>query len=296
MRTLVHLSDLHFGRTDESVVASLSRSVNELRPDLVVVSGDLTQRARRRQFREARAFLDTLPRPQIVVPGNHDVPLYNVAARFLFPLANYRRYITDDLEPFYSDEEMAVLGINTARSLTFTEGRINTRQVERVRERLCPYADETFKIVVTHHPFDLPEGHDERKLVGRAAMAMEMIARCGADLLLAGHLHVSHTGHTARRYKIRGHSALVVHAGTATSTRQRGETNAFNVVRLRHPHISVERHAWRPERAAFAPAVSETFRHTPDGWSRVPDEAAADLTFDDATRGVHPDGRPEKVR
>ena len=297
MRTLVHLSDLHFGRADEAVVASLARAVHELRPDLVVVSGDLTQRARRRQFQEARAFLDSLPKPQIVVPGNHDVPLYNFAARLLSPLANYRRYITEDLEPFYADEEMAVLGVNTARrvafgSLPFTEGRINERQVERVRERLCPLSDEKFKILVTHHPFDLPEGHDERKLVGRAAMAMEMIARCGADLLLAGHLHVSHTGHTAVRYKTQGHSALVVQAGTATSTRQRGEVNTFNVLRLRHPHLRIERHVWRPERAGFAPSVSETFRHTPDGWSRLPDEAAADFVFDDTTRGPRPDGRP----
>ena len=292
MRTLVHLSDLHFGRTDAGVVRELSKAVNELRPDLVVVSGDLTQRARRRQFKEARAFLDTLPRPQVVVPGNHDVPLYNVAARFLLPLYNYRRHITDDLAPFYFDEEMAVLGINTARSLTFTHGRVNERQVEGVRERLCAYPDEVVKIIVTHHPFDLPEGHDEGQLVGRAAMAMETLARCGADLLLSGHLHVSHTGHTALRYKIKGHSALVVQAGTATSTRQRGEVNSFNVLRFRHPHIRVERMSWQEARGGFAPGVSETFKHTPDGWQRLPDEAAAEFAFDEGTRGVRPDGRP----
>ena len=292
MRTLVHLSDLHFGRTDAGVVGELSKAVNGLRPDLVVVSGDLTQRARRRQFKEARAFLDTLPRPQIVVPGNHDVPLYNVAARFLLPLYNYRRYITEDLAPFYFDEEMAVLGINTARSLTFTHGRVNERQVEGVRERLCAYPDEVVKIIVTHHPFDLPEGHDEGQLVGRAAMAMETLARCGADLLLSGHLHVSHTGHTALRYKIKGHSALVVQAGTATSTRQRGEVNSFNVLRFRHPHIRVERMSWQEARGGFAPGVSETFKHTPDGWQRLPDEAAAEFAFDEGTRGARPDGRP----
>ncbi|HEV2761698.1 MAG TPA: metallophosphoesterase [Pyrinomonadaceae bacterium] len=292
MRTLVHLSDLHFGRTDASVVGELTKVVNELRPDLVVVSGDLTQRARAWQFREARAFLDTLPQPQLVVPGNHDVPLYNVAARFLAPLTNFRRFITEDLAPFYFDEEMAVAGVNTARSLTFTHGRVNTRQVEGLRERLCAYPEEVFKIVVTHHPFDLPEGHDEGQLVGRAAMAMETFARCGADLLLSGHLHISHTGHTALRYKTKGHSALVVQAGTATSTRQRGEVNSFNVLRLRHPHIRVERVSWQEARAGFAPGLSETFRHTPDGWARLPEEASAEFSFDEGTRSPRPDGRP----
>ena len=196
--------------------------VNEIKPDLVAVSGDLTQRARSWQFQEARAFLDALPKPQIIVPGNHDVPLYNVFSRFLSPLDKYRRYITDDLDPFYVDEEMAVVGVNTARSLTFKGGRINELQVAWVREKICELSDEIVKVVVSHHPFDLPEGRHENELVGRARMAMEALASCGADLFLAGHLHVSHTGHSSKRYKIEGHSALVVQAGTATSTRGRG--------------------------------------------------------------------------
>src|SRR5919112_1608165 len=119
MRTLVHLSDLHFGRVDASVVGPLVAAIEDLRPDVVAVSGDLTQRARDEQFREAREFLDRLPRvPQIVVPGNHDVPLWNAFKRFLQPLEGFRRFITDDLEPFYSDDEIAIIGVNTARSLT----------------------------------------------------------------------------------------------------------------------------------------------------------------------------------
>src|SRR5215210_6582583 len=115
MRKVVHLSDLHFGRVDESVLKPLIQTVEELKPDVVAVSGDLTQRARSHQFKEARAFLDALPGHQIVVPGNHDVPLWNVFARFLQPLTKYRRYITQELRPFYSDEELAIMGINTAR-------------------------------------------------------------------------------------------------------------------------------------------------------------------------------------
>ncbi|MDQ3173981.1 MAG: metallophosphoesterase [Acidobacteriota bacterium] len=269
MRTIVHMSDIHFGSTDPSVVKPLISFVNEIKPHLVAVSGDLTQRARSWQFQEARAFLDALPKPQIVVPGNHDVPLHNVFSRFLGPLDKYRRYITDDLNPFYVDEKMAVVGVNTARSLTFKGGRINERQVAWVREKICELSDDTVKVVVSHHPFDLPEGRHESELVGRARMAMETLASCGADLFLAGHLHISHTGHTAKRYKIKGHSALVVQAGTATSTRSRGEANSFNVIRLQHPEITVERIVWQPETAVFALSSTEQFRHTPDGWVRV---------------------------
>jgi 3',5'-cyclic AMP phosphodiesterase CpdA len=289
MKTIVHLSDLHFGRIDEATIEPVVSTVEGLKPDLVAVSGDLTQRAKEEQFVSARAFLDRLPRPQVIVPGNHDVPFYRVWERFLAPLDKYRRFITEELEPFYSDDEIAVMGINTARSLTFKNGRVNERQVSKIREHMCAYPDDVTKIVVTHHPFDLPEGHDERELVGRAALAMEALARCGADLLLAGHLHVSHTGHTAERYKTEGYSALVVQAGTATSTRHRGEANSFNVVRVKHPYVNVERLAWQPAAARFSTASSETFSHTPTGWKRLPDEAAAGISFDERSGPLQPD-------
>lgn len=268
MRSIVHLSDLHFGCVNQRAVAPLINAVARVNPDLVAVSGDLTQRARPHQFKEARAFLDRLPVPQIVVPGNHDVPLYNVAARFLHPLRNYRRYIIDDLQPFYADEEMAVLGVNTARSLTIKEGRINDEQIAWMSERLCGSDPRAVKVVVTHHPFDLPDGHDRRDLVGRARPAMEALARCGADLFLAGHLHVSHTSPSAARYQIAGHSALVVQAGTAASARGRGEDNSFNVLRIERPEIVVERFEWQPESGEFGLVTREQFLHTPDGWIR----------------------------
>lgn len=273
MRTLVHLSDLHFGRVDEQIIEPLITAVTEIDPDVVAVSGDLTQRARSHQFREARAFLDALPKPQIVVPGNHDVPLHNIFARFLQPLDKYKRYITDDLQPVYADDEMVVVGVNTARSLTVKGGRINEDQVARIREKLCGLSDDLVKTVVTHHPFDLPEGHSDSDLVGRAQMAMTGLADCGADLFLAGHLHVSHTGHTAKRYNIRGHSALVVQAGTASSTRGRGEANSFNVIRISHPEITVQRLTWQPVSSTFALSSEENFRHSTDGWIRLSEES-----------------------
>jgi 3',5'-cyclic AMP phosphodiesterase CpdA len=269
MRTIVHLSDIHFGRIHLPVVEPLIEAVNRISPNLVAVSGDLTQRARSHQFMEARAFLDRLPKPQIVVPGNHDIPLYNVFARFVNPLRKYKRYISNDLSPFYHDDEIAVLGVNTARSFTIKSGRVNEDQVGRMGEKLCALDQKIVKVVVTHHPFDLPEGHHERDLLGRARMAMERLASCGADMFLAGHLHISHTTHSATRYKIAGHSALVVQAGTATSSRGRGEANSFNVIHINRPHVEVERFEWQSDHAGFTLANTERFKHTSEGWTRL---------------------------
>ncbi len=269
MRTIVHISDIHFGRVDYAIVESLIVKINEIAPDLVVVSGDLTQRARSIQFIEARAFLDKLPKPQIVVPGNHDIPLHNVFARFATPLDKYKKYITDDLEPFYADEEIAVLGINTARSLTIKDGRINKRQVGVIREKLCNLKQETLKVVVTHHPFDLPEGYSDEEIVGRAKQVMREIAGCGADLFLAGHIHISHIGHTATRYKLgEGQSALVVQAGTATSTRGRGEANSFNAIEFEHPRLVVKRLECQSAETGFVIAETQEFLQTERGWTR----------------------------
>lgn len=266
MRTIVHLSDLHFGRLDRRLISPLVQIIRVIAPDLIAVSGDLTQRARRHQFRHARAFLQELPFPQIVVPGNHDVPLFNVAARFLSPLAGYRRHIARNLEPAFVDEEMIVLGLNSARSLTFGGGRLNDEQVGRAAARLWAVAPHLIKIVVTHHPFDLPESHGDEHLVGRAHMAMEQLAAAGADLFLAGHLHLSHVGRTAERYKIAGHAALVVQAGTM-STRGRGELNSFNVLRLARPDVAIERYTWDDHQQLFLSSWNGRFHHSQDGWS-----------------------------
>ncbi|HEU4507095.1 MAG TPA: metallophosphoesterase [Pyrinomonadaceae bacterium] len=268
MRKILHLSDLHFGRVNPALLGPLMRTVQEVDPDLVAISGDLTQRARSYQFQQARSFLDALPKPQIVVPGNHDIPLHNIFARFFEPLTKYKRYITDDLQPVYQDEEMIIIGVNTARSSVFKGGRINRSQVTRLREKFCTFGKDVVKAVVTHHPFDLPDGHTERDLVGRARMAMNALAECGADLFLAGHLHISHTGHT-KRYRIHGHSALVVQAGTATSTRERGEANSFNVLQINYPEISVEKFGWNPVTGAFSVMTHEEFKQVDEGWIRT---------------------------
>jgi 3',5'-cyclic AMP phosphodiesterase CpdA len=264
--TIAHLSDLHFGRVDSRVLPSLIETIASIGPDLVVVSGDLTQRARRAQFLEARRFLDRLPAPLLVVPGNHDVPLFNLAARFLDPLAGFRRHIQEDLEPVYESPPLIAVGLNSARTVPFHGGgRLNEQQVERAAARLIKAAPGAIKIVVTHHPFDLPATHGDQHLIGRSGMAMRRLADAGADVFLAGHLHVSHVGHTAARYQIAGHSAVVVQAGTI-STRQRGEVNAINVLRVDPAQIDVERHAWNDAGQTFEPSSNRTFRRTSEGW------------------------------
>lgn len=268
MRKLMHISDVHFGRVDQATVEPLIRAAAEIRPDVVVVSGDLTQRARRNEFRAARAFLAALPQPQVVVPGNHDIPFYNVAARFLTPLANYRKYIGRDLEPHYEDDELVIQGINTARSLTFKNGRINQRQIELMRSSFCGASASRTKILVTHHPLDLPRRFPEEEIVGRARPAMEALAECGVDLLLAGHYHIAHTGDTRARYPIKNFSALVAHAATTTSSRLRDEPNSFNLLGIEPGAITIDRYEWRPESGVFSSLLTESFTRTEQGWTR----------------------------
>ena len=270
MRSIVHISDIHFGDADSGVVEGLVEKIAGLHPDLVVVSGDLTQRARTKQFKQARDFLSRLPQPHLIVPGNHDVPLYNVFDRFLKPLTKFKKYITDDLSPEFHDAELAVFGINTARSLTIKGGRVSEEQVERLLRRLEPIDESKVKMIVTHHPFDLPEGFDDDDIVGGAKTVMPRLVESGADIFLAGHLHVSHITHSARRYKLdNGYSALVIQAGTAASLRERGEDNSFNLLELDGHMLTVKRMQCGGSHTGFHLATTEQFTKTERGWARL---------------------------
>jgi 3',5'-cyclic AMP phosphodiesterase CpdA len=195
MRTVVHLSDLHFGRIHPPLLDPLVAFLEETKPDLVAISGDFTQRARTVEYIAAREFLERIPFRKIVVPGNHDVPLRNLFLRFAHTLDSYRRYICDDLQPFFADDEIAVAGVNTARALTWKDGRINQNQLAKLRRSFASLEGNQTRIVVTHHPFDLPAGaHGD--VVGRSRLAMITLAECQVDMLLSGHFHIADIGHT----------------------------------------------------------------------------------------------------
>jgi 3',5'-cyclic AMP phosphodiesterase CpdA len=263
--TLAHLSDLHFGREDPAAVEALVEDVEALAPSLVVVSGDLTQRARRGEFARARAFLDRLAPPKLVVPGNHDVPLFDVARRFLSPLGRFRAQVSADLTPVWEDGEVLVVGLNTARSLTWKGGRVSLAQMEALRGRLCRGDPDRLHVLVAHHPFSPPEGRPREALVGRAAAALAALSGCGLDLVLTGHLHREFTGDLAGHTLAR--SALALHAGSAVSRRLRGEANSYNLVRIRGPRVEAELRVF--DGGAFRGVRTSRFLRTGAGWVAI---------------------------
>ncbi|HVH37377.1 MAG TPA: metallophosphoesterase [Sphingomicrobium sp.] len=247
MARLLHLSDLHFGAHDDRLVAAVEDRVNDEKPDLVVVSGDFTQRARTNQFEQACAFLERLRdagHEVLGVPGNHDIPLYDVLRRFLSPLTRYRKYIDDTLCPFHQLPTAAVLGINTARSATFKQGKINDEQVAFIRDTFSKVEASIPRILVTHHPiFALPTGDGIGDPVKNQAGVLDMIGEIGVDLLLAGHNHrASHQD--SADFVTKSTGALVIQAGTATSTRVRGEHQSFNRIIVNGENVEVTLIGW----------------------------------------------------
>ena len=267
MARIVHLSDLHFGAHDQRLVEAVEGRVDELKPDLVVISGDFTQRARTEQFREACEFLDRLRdrgHEVLGVPGNHDVPLYDVLRRFLSPLARYRRFIDESLCPFVEIGGVAVLGINTARSLTFKDGRMNRDQVDFIRETFARTPSESMRILVTHHPlFALQVGKQVERAIGRQELALDAVEESGVDILLAGHNHHA-SSHNASDLVTRAGGVLVVQAGTATSTRVRDEDQSFNTVDVSEQSAAVTVNAWNGDE--FVPSDAKRYQWQEGKW------------------------------
>jgi 3',5'-cyclic AMP phosphodiesterase CpdA len=267
MRRIVHISDLHFGTELPDVAEGLLRDIEGHARHLLVVSGDLTQRARRGQFAKARAFLDRIPLPRIVVPGNHDIPLYNVVARFGWSLANYRGYITPDLCPKFSDDELAVAGVNTARPNRWKDGRIEKEQIEELWTYFHQQPATKFKILVAHHPFIPPNNDPQATLVDGAKAALRMLESSGCHLILAGHLHLAYTGDVRPHHVEIKRSILVAQAGTAISHRRRDEPNAYNLIAIDGDLLRIEVRAWSGRE--FKGTGAEEFKQTEIGWTPI---------------------------
>lgn len=271
MRLVAHLSDLHFGRVDPRVVEGLLADLARAKPHVVVVSGDLTQRARRAEYRAAADFLARLPAPLLVVPGNHDVPLYDVTRRFLAPLARYRRFIGSEDATTFADDEIAMLGLNTARSFTWKDGAISEEQLTTMRAWGRSIAPALFRVLVTHHPFLPSEARPKERIVGGATRALAAAQDAGVELLLAGHLHEGYTGDARAHHVTLQRSILVAQAGTATSTRTRGEVNSYNLIDIdpRAARVGIEVRAWNG--ASFEAALRTRYAKDPAGvWTREP--------------------------
>lgn len=261
MPILLHCSDVHFGPPHLPRVAEgLLELIDGQRPDLVVISGDLTQRAKPRQFQEARRFVDRIQVPTLVVPGNHDVPMYRVWERVFNPFGAYRSHFSRELEPVYQDREMLVIGINTAFNWTIKGGRVTSRRLREVGELLAAAPPGQFRVVVPHHDLIPPPGVSRRRVLANARRAMELFSAAGVDLVLSGHQHQTYIGTSEELYP-RGRSpVIVVHSGTTTSSRGRGgerHRNTCNRIEFDARSLVVSHFGWQPGLDRFA----ESSRH-----------------------------------
>jgi 3',5'-cyclic AMP phosphodiesterase CpdA len=265
MSRLVHLSDLHFGRARPELLAPLSAAIRAADPDLVVVSGDLTQRARSREFAAARQFLDGLGARWLSVPGNHDIPLYQPWDRMLAPFRKYRENIALELEPVHEGPDYQVAGLNTVDRFAGQRGRARGHAVRRICGLLGQGDAQRFDIVVAHHPFEQDKS-SHKKPMRRAEPMLEKLSSAGAHVVLSGHLHMWHTGPFLTRAGRTG--PIQVHAGTSLSSRLRGEVNDFAVLDIEGHWLTVTRMAVGSESTEFKQRTVAKFKR--DGAGLVP--------------------------
>ena len=257
MRRILHLSDLHFGRTRPDLLEPLVALIADLAPDLVAISGDFTQRARRSQFVEAAAFLDRIRAPWLAVPGNHDISLDNMMIRVLDPWGRYRSLILDDMSPRHEDEEITVIGLNTVNRFAHQAGRIGKAAIAQIARAHDDSPQKTL-IVVMHHPLENPPGSTKAPM-RHALRGVEALGQAGADIVLSGHLHNAHVSPLSTAPGI-----LLVQAGTGLSTRLRSEPNTLNLLTIAPGDLRIDRYA-AEEAALFAIDETAFFARHGDG-------------------------------
>ncbi|MDP9348076.1 MAG: metallophosphoesterase [Gemmatimonadota bacterium] len=274
MTTLLHISDLHFGPPfHEAAGESLQRFAAELGPDVIVASGDFTQRATEEQFQAARAYLDRLPRvPLVVTPGNHDVPLYRVRERVLSPYTYYRKHISEELDTVTRLPGVVIVSLNSTAPLqAVVNGRIHRWQIDFARRAFEGVPGETQRVVVSHHHFAPPPDWEGADVMPQAKRALDAFTEMKVDLILGGHLHRSYIGNSLDLYAgtDREHGIVVVQSGTSTSRRGRArerEKNTFNVLRLKGRTIEVTHYMYFEDAEGFVPTSRHAFfrRGRPD--------------------------------
>ncbi len=228
MSVVLHISDTHFGTEVPQVLEALVSLATQQKPNLVILSGDITQRARPVQFRAAKAFADRLGAPLLAIPGNHDIALFDLWARLTRPYARYAAAFGSNTEPAHSSPQCLVIGVNTTRAWRHKNGAVSSAQIDRVARQLRAATAEQLRVVVVHQPLAVTEDRDRVNLLRGHADALKEWAAAGADLLLGGHIHLPYTlaiHGLARRM-------WVVQAGTAVSSRTRpGVPNSVNILR-----------------------------------------------------------------
>ncbi len=265
MRRLLHISDVHFGPKHlPEVAAGVESLVAERKPDLVILSGDLTQRAKPRQFRAARAYVDRLRRtaPVLAVPGNHDVPLYRFWERLLVPFGAYRRHFDRELEPVHRDPELVAVGLNSAHGWGVKGGRIRRTSVVAAAQAFATAPPGAFRLAVLHHHLMRPPGVDCEHPSWGARRALDALTAAGVELVLSGHLH-----QTLALAPLGGSAALrQLLCGTTTSSRGRGperRRNSLQWIDVEAESWSLESLFWSPLEGRFASARRDCFARQP---------------------------------
>lgn len=263
MTRILHLSDVHFGAVDDRLVQPFLDLAHRLRPDLCVISGDLTQRAREDQFHAARDFASRLPGPTLSVPGNHDIPLYNLPARIFAPLVSYRRHFAPDLEPRALLPDAVVQGVNTTNRRAWKSGVLRPGSVRKLTAAFQAAAPGHWRIAVMHHaPVSAADGTAAD--IAYPAQALADLARAGADIVLSGHTHMPHTGFAETAAGV-----LFLQAGTAISTRLKTGTNDFAMVTLEPGKVTVESWLSPPGAPGFTPGPTQVYVHTGTTWQKL---------------------------
>jgi 3',5'-cyclic AMP phosphodiesterase CpdA len=229
---ILHISDPHFGTEQNAVVEALLRHVREQPADLLVLSGDITQRAKLCQFMAAKRFVEQVQAlgvaDSLIIPGNHDLPLYNLATRFLFPYRNYSRAFGTDLEPVFENDEVLMIGLNTTHPRRRKDGAVTAAQLAAVVERLLRCDPGKVRVVVAHQPFGAMVASDKRNLQHGAEEALARWAEAGLDIVMGGHIHLPYVLPLNQQYRLK-RDVWIVQAGTALSSRLRGNLpNSFN--------------------------------------------------------------------